>query len=902
MALYHFSVKIISRSTGRSAVAAAAYRAASALYDLRLGRTHNFSNKTGVVHSEILAPTRSPARWSDREALWNEVEKCEARDDAQLSREVEFALPRELDQAQGVALARAFVQREFVDRGMVADLNVHWDFDELGRAKPHAHVMLSLREAGVEGFGLKVREWNARGLLETWRESWANHVNERLAELDIDARVDHRSLEAQGLDLEPQDKIGAAGARREARGEAADQARDHREIARRNGERLIADPDLALEAITQQQSTFTERDLQRLAHRQSDDRAQFEKVVRAVKAAPNLIALGKDGAGRERYTSRAMVEIERRLEQDAAGLAELKRYRVSALASLKAREVAGVTMSQTQEAAFAHVLGPEALALVVGYAGAGKSTMLGAARRAWTEQGYRVRGAALSGMSAEGLQSGSGIASRTIASLEHAWAQGRERLVSGDVLVIDEAGLIGSRQMQRVLAEASKAGAKVVLVGDAEQLQAIEAGAAFRALTERHGAAEITQIQRQREVWQQEATKALATGRTVEALEAYEAAGMVQGHATREAAGQSLVEGWARERLEPSAPSQIMLAHTRADVAWLNELAREVLTKAGALGAGETVVTDRGLRTFAQGDRVMFLRNERSLGVKNGSLATLVSIASDRVLVRLDEGGRRLEVDLKAYNHLDHGYAVTLHKSQGMTVDRAHLLATDGLDRHAAYVGLSRHRQAVTMHYGADDFRSRDELVRTLGRDRSKDTTLDYAAAFAERRWLPAEPIRIVKEVVSSIWELWQRAGQLREAIDQGRVVDQRPPLPQAPDRAARTDDVTDEARREVQERRAAIGAELQLKKRTDDFVVEWSRLSKEHAVLSEKIDERPMMAVEVVINKLIKDLESDPSLLAALAARRPELGLREAGGSPRVLGMELKRVIENQRDNGLSM
>jgi len=149
VAIYHFSAKVISRANGSSAVASAAYRSGSQLFDERLGRSHNFSNKAGVIHSEILAPEGSPERWQDRSILWNEVEALEKRKDAQLAREVEFAIPRELDQAQGIALARDFVQREFVARGMVADLNVHWDIGPDGEAKPHAHVMLSMRESRV---------------------------------------------------------------------------------------------------------------------------------------------------------------------------------------------------------------------------------------------------------------------------------------------------------------------------------------------------------------------------------------------------------------------------------------------------------------------------------------------------------------------------------------------------------------------------------------------------------------------------------------------------------------------------------------------------------------------------------------------------------------------------------
>ena len=192
MAIYHFSAKVISRSSGRSAVAAAAYRSASVLPDEREARTHDFSHKADVVHSEILLPDGAPERWADRAVLWNAVEAAEKRKDAQLAREVEFALPRELSREEGVALARDFVAEQFVSRGMVADLNVHWPVDAHGEAKPHAHVMLTMREAGPEGFGRKVREWNGVAELQGWREAWATRANERLAELGHEVRIDHR--------------------------------------------------------------------------------------------------------------------------------------------------------------------------------------------------------------------------------------------------------------------------------------------------------------------------------------------------------------------------------------------------------------------------------------------------------------------------------------------------------------------------------------------------------------------------------------------------------------------------------------------------------------------------------------------------------------------------------------
>src|SRR5215213_8491960 len=523
VAIYHFSAKMIARSNGRSAVAAAAYRSASGLLDEREARPHDFRQKADVVHSEILLPDGAPEHWADRAVLWNAVEAAEKRKDAQLAREVEFALPREVRRKEGVALARAFVQRAFVARGMVADLNVHWPVDAHGEAQPHAHVMLTLRAAGREGFGRKVRAWNGVAELQGWREAWTATANECLAALGHAARIDHRSLKEQGLALEPQNKIGPAGARRAERGEAAERAAEHRALAQRNGERIAADPDLALNALTHQQSTFTRQDLARFVDRHTDGTAQFARVLAKVEASAEIVRLGADGRGRERFTTRAMLATEERMERAAEHLFDVRGHGVSASAQDAA--LRDLELGDEQRAAFTHVTGDRDLALVVGYAGTGKSTMLGAAREAWEAQGYTVRGAALAGIAAESLEGGSGISSRTLASLEHAWGQGRDTLTSRDVLVIDEAGLVGSRQMERVLSHAAEAGAKVVLVGDPQQLQAIEAGAAFRALSERHGAAELTQVRRQHQAWQREDRKSVATERTAAAASGVAAGG-----------------------------------------------------------------------------------------------------------------------------------------------------------------------------------------------------------------------------------------------------------------------------------------------------------------------------------------------------------------------------------------
>jgi Ti-type conjugative transfer relaxase TraA len=936
MAIYHFSAKIISRANGSSALASAAYRSASRLHDQRLERHHDFSNKAGVVHSEVLLPEGAPEQLSDRATLWNAVEAAELRKDAQLAREVEFALPRELDQAEGIRLAREFVSREFVARGMVADLNVHWDVGADGEAKPHAHVMLTMRSVGEDGFGAKVRDWNRTDLLEHWREAWAEHVNQRLAELDIDARVDHRSLEAQGIDLEPQHKIGPAASRMAAQCLQIERVDEHRAIARSNGDKLLATPSLALDAITHGQATFTTRDLAKFVHRHSDGKEQFDKVMGAVRASPELVKLGRDGRGEERFTSRDMLATEQRLEQALDRLGGSIVHRLGDGASdrmLERSARAGLVLGPEQQAALRHVVQGRDLGIVVGYAGTGKSTMLGLAREAWQEAGYHVHGAALSGIAAENLENGSGIASRTLASLERQWEQGRELLSAGDVLVIDEAGMIGSRQMERVLSHAARHGAKVVLVGDPEQLQAIEAGAAFRSAVERYGHVEITDIRRQREDWQRDATRQLATERTGDALDVY----AVHVAPTREAARVALVDHWDQDRTDAPEVSRIILTHTNDEVRLLNQLARERLKRDGELGDDVAIATERGERHFAAGDRVLFLRNERSLGVKNGSLGRVESVTAARMTVVLDDG-RSVGFDVKDYAAVDHGYAATIHKAQGMTVGRVQVLATPGLDRHASYVALSRHRDAVELHYGRDDFADQDRLPATLSRERSKDLASDYTRSFAERREIvlpppsaekrvparspfagldlrPVEPSR-TRGMFDGVRLNTARPLPATEPMDLNRAV-QRVARATADIQRMRTDGYTelphqriayDKARERldalrpnaardlraafvrdmglIQEaaegrtanaiRAMALEAELRVspERRADRFVEDWQKLARAHRMMRQAGDDAGVRAIGQQMSALGKSLERDAQAESLVRKRLPPLGM----------------------------
>jgi Ti-type conjugative transfer relaxase TraA len=552
MAIYHLSAQIISRKEGRSAVAAAAYRAGENLYDEHIGKVFDYTRKRGVEYSEILAPPEAPSWVHDRQSLWNAVERAEKRKDAQLAREIEIGLPKELSKDEQVKLLREFVKTTFVSHGMVADVALHLDNEK----NPHAHVMLTTRGISPDGFGQKRRDWNARTELLEWREGWANMANQHLAQAGLDIRIDHRTLEAQGIDLVPGQKIGLSAERQEQpnlpRG-LAERVAEQREIAAENGRRILDDPSLALHAITHTQATFTARDIAKFLHSRTDGPEQFQAAYLKVTTSEALVPLGIDERGQTRFTTEEMINVERDMLERAKRLSSARRHDVSE--QHRDQVLADGRLSIQQRNAFEHVTSQGDVTVMVGIAGSGKSTMLDSARRAWEAAGYSVKGGALAGIAAENLENASGITARTLASWERSWGKGYDLLGKRDVFVIDEAGLVGTRQLARMMENVEKAGAKVVLVGDPEQLQAIEAGAPFRGIAAQAGMVELNEVWRQKLGWQKEATQQLAAGRTTEALTAYRRDGSIQAASTRDEARTALLGAWQEARRDQPTES-----------------------------------------------------------------------------------------------------------------------------------------------------------------------------------------------------------------------------------------------------------------------------------------------------------------------------------------------------------
>ncbi|TBY71518.1 Ti-type conjugative transfer relaxase TraA [Rhizobium leguminosarum bv. viciae] len=846
MAIMFVRAQVISRGAGRSIVSAAAYRHRARMMDEQAGTSVSYRGGTSeLVHEELALPDQTPdwlrAAIAGRsvaaasEALWNAVDAFEKRADAQLARELIIALPEELTRAENIGLVREFVRDNLTSKGMVADWVYH---DKDGN--PHIHLMTTLRPLTEEGFGRKkvvvtgedgaplrvvtpdrpkgrivYKLWAGdKETMKAWKVAWAETANRHLALAGHEIRLDGRSYAEQGLDGIAQRHLGPEKAALSRRGATmyfapADLAR-RQEMA----DRLLAEPELLLKQLGNERSTFDERDIAKALHRYVDDPADFANIRARLMASDDLVMLkpqridAETGKASEPavFTTRDILRVEYDMARSAQALSERRGFTVSAQSVATAIENVETAdpekpfkLDAEQVDAVRHVTGDNGIAAIVGLAGAGKSTLLAGARVAWESEGRRVIGAALAGKAAEGLEDSSGIRSRTLAAWELIWANGRDTLHRGDVLVIDEAGMVSSQQMARVLKLVEQAGAKVVLVGDAMQLQPIQAGAAFRAITERIGFAELAGVRRQREPWAREASRLFARGEIEKGLDAYAQQGHLIEAATRDEIIDRIVADWSEARklaIETSVregndgrlrgDELLVLAHTNQDVKRLNEALRSVISDAGALGENRSFQTERGGREFAAGDRIIFLENARFLEpraprlgpqyVKNGMLGTIVSTGDKRgdtlLSVRLDNG-RDVVISEDSYRNVDHGYAATIHKSQGATVERTLVLATGMMDQHLTYVSMTRHRDRADLYAAKEDFEARPEWGRKPRVDHAAGVTGELVET-GQAKFRPNDedaddsPYADVKTDDGAVHRLW--GVSLPKALEEGGV------------------------------------------------------------------------------------------------------------------------------------
>ena len=719
---------VIGRSSGHSSVKAAAYRSGTKQYDQRNGLTADYSHRAPhVAHSEILLPDGAPEALQDRSVFWNELEFAEdkhnRRDQAQLAKDHIIALPRELSLEQQIELARDFAQT-FVEQGVGVDLNVHLHSED----NPHAHLMTTTRLIGEKGFGAKARHLNGGFYggkkvveAEQLRHQWARFQNKWCQDRGIDLLVTNNDGQWQPeLHNGPKKYMLVLD----------DPLPTRSEVETDRAEAIQSDPNSLIDRVARQKAVFTTHDLYRELHKHVTDPQQFMNAKAVLDT--HLRQSGKANVGsqdKQYFTLRSNLDTELELKNLATRLRKpSKRHSVSDLTRSRIVDKKYSFLSDEQKDAIGHITGSQRLSVVIGFAGTGKSTMLKAAADCWKRTGYRVIGAALSGIAAEGLQEGAGIKSGTVHSLLIKLDKGIETLRTSDVVVIDEAGMLNTELMHKLMQKVSNAGAKVVLVGDAEQLQPIQAGGPLRSISQQVGYCEISTIRRQKSKVDRQATFDLANGKASKALASYAERGKVKSSETNIEAIDALVKDTVAD-IE-AGKSMAVLAHANKSVDAINKSVRQsLIDKYKLTNEAKFTAKDKDGKNqeldIGVGDRILFRKNDTGLGVKNGSLGTVTVAVNGGLKVELDKGNE-IAVDGNHYNEISHGYAMTIHKSQGVTVDQSRVLMSAGFDRHLAYVAMSRHKEDLTVYYGRESFRKRS-VGDVIDQARIQESAIDFA-------------------------------------------------------------------------------------------------------------------------------------------------------------------------------
>ena len=626
MAIYSLQVKAVSRSAGRSVVAAAAYRAAENIADDRLGVVWDFTRKQGVLHSEIMTPSGAPEWARDRTELWNAAERAEdkstRRSQGKTGRDIILALPHELGDAQRLAAVRQFAAALVERYGVAVDFAIHAPDRHSDERNYHAHLLMTTRRIGPEGFGVKTRELDdlksGPREIEAIRAMWERIGNRALEEAGLDIRIDCRSFADQGLDREATVHLGPVASGMERKGEATELGDRNRAAQARNAERERVDGDRAtvsaeiidlasererrtqerelraairthsplkiLEAVTEKRSTFSRGDLNGLLAKVVVDPKARAGLTDQILARPEVIGLREsEAAPVSRYTTDAVLAAERQVMADARTLGDLARHGLSA-AQLEAALARNPQVTGEREAAFRHVTEAGGLAVIAGKSGTGKSTTLAAVRDAYERAGYRVIGLSWTNAVVDDMRRGGFRDAATIASELRQVELGTSRWDRSTVLIVDEAAMLATKHLAAVTAAACKAGAKLILAGDDRQLASIERGGMFGALRQQHGAAELHEVVRVSDAEQRRAFNLMHKGEFLPALGIFARQGTIRWTGRQEEAFVGLVAQWGRDSAAAPDQARFVFAYTNADVKELNAGLRAVRKVQGALG------------------------------------------------------------------------------------------------------------------------------------------------------------------------------------------------------------------------------------------------------------------------------------------------------------------------------
>jgi hypothetical protein len=461
-------------------------------------------------------------------------------------------------------------------------------------------------------------------------------------------------------------------------------------------------------------------------------------AVAAVLDRDDLVTL-KDRKGGETvgYTIKAHREQEERVLARAKRMAASTDHHIAARALANAAE----TLDREQEAAMRHALADSGLTVIEGRAGTGKSHTLTAIRRAAEKGGYRVIGLAPTNTVAQDLEASGFTDAATVHSLlwylENAPDHAKAQLNRRTVLIIDEAAMLATDILDRFTAQAERLGAKVILVGDDRQLGSVERGGLFTDIANSIGSAELTTVRRQRESWNRTAAKAFAEGRFADGLAVYQERGCIDWTDDLAAARNALVEKWKADTQEGRG-NRFAFAYTNDEARRLNDAMQDIEIARGRVVNVAELETENGTLRIGEGDRLMFKGTDKKQHIYNGAFATVANI-KDRedgsaALKVVTDKGREITLDTANFDKITLGYAGTIYKGQGKTLEDTYLLHTRHWRDASSYVALTRARSPSQLFVARDEAPNMGILASQMKRQQGRGSSLQFEPSFARDR------------------------------------------------------------------------------------------------------------------------------------------------------------------------
>jgi Ti-type conjugative transfer relaxase TraA len=594
-------------------------------------------------------PTGAPEWAQDRSELWNAAERAEdkstRRSSAATGRDIILALPHELTDAQRLDAVRQFAATLVQRYGVAVDFAIHAPDRHSDERNFHAHLLMTTRRIGPNGFGAKTRELDDYKTgpreIEVIRATWERIGNRVLKEAGLDIRMDCRSYADQGVDREATVHLGPVASGMERNGEATDLGDRNRSARARNAERDRLDGDRAtvsaeiidlaaererraeerelraairshsppkiLEVLTERRSTFSRGDLNRELAKVIIDPKERTALNDQILALPEVVGLkeSEDAAHVSRYTTRTVLAGESKVMSDAGVPASRNGYALSPkqCEDLLARHQ---RLKEEQRAAVRHGTGAGGLAVIAGESATGKSAALAVIRDGYEAAGYRVIGMAWTNAVVQDMRRDGYREASTIASELKRLESGAGSWDRRTVLIVDEAGMLSTKHLAAVVGHARTAGAKLILAGDDKQLASIERGGLFGALKEKHAGAELHEIVRVSDAEQKRAFNLMHKGEFLPALSIFSLQGAIRWSGRDEEAFNQLVEQWGRDTKADPEKTRFVFAYTNVDVATLNQALRLERKGQGALGEDQILATADGPMPFAVEDRIQF--------------------------------------------------------------------------------------------------------------------------------------------------------------------------------------------------------------------------------------------------------------------------------------------------------